>query len=92
MTLGSRDLGTGLSGAEQQHDVIVVTGSLPLYHEGYHRALTVGGRLLLIIGTEPMMEAVLFTRVAVDRWVRRSLFETCLPPLVHAPRPPAFTF
>ena len=92
VTLGCRDLGIGLPGVEQQHDVIVVTGSLPLYHEGYHRALTIGGRLLLTIGTEPMMEAVLFTRVDVDRWVRRSLFETCLPPLVNAPRPPAFTF
>jgi protein-L-isoaspartate(D-aspartate) O-methyltransferase len=54
--------------------------------------LTLGGRLLLIVGTEPLMEAVLFTRVAVDKWVRRSLLETCLPPLVHAPRPAAFTF
>ncbi|HXF07825.1 MAG TPA: protein-L-isoaspartate O-methyltransferase [Candidatus Acidoferrales bacterium] len=92
VTLGCRDLSIGLPGVEQQHDVIVVTGSLPIYHEGYHRALTIGGRLLLIIGTEPVMEAVLFTRVDVDHWVRRSLFETYLPPLVNAPRPPAFTF
>jgi protein-L-isoaspartate(D-aspartate) O-methyltransferase len=92
VTLACRDLGGGLPGLEQQHDVIVVTGSLPLYHEGFHRALTVGGRLLLVVGTEPAMEVVLFTRVDVDRWVRRSLFETCLPPLIHAPRPPAFTF
>lgn len=92
VTLACRDLGGGLPGLEQQHDVIVVTGSLPLYHEGFHRALTVGGRLLLIIGTEPVMEAVLFTRVDVDRWVRRSLFETSLPALANAPVPPAFRF
>ena len=90
--LACEDLGLGLPGIEQQHDVIVVTGSLPLYHEGFHRALTLGGRLLLIVGTEPLMEAVLFTRVAVDQWVRRSLLETCLPPLAHARMPAAFTF
>ena len=92
VALACKDLGSGLPGVEQQHDVIVVTGSLPLYHEGFHRALTIGGRLLLIVGTEPVMEAALFTRVEVDRWVRRSLFETSLPPLEHAPQPPAFIF
>ncbi|WP_240696134.1 protein-L-isoaspartate O-methyltransferase family protein [Candidatus Macondimonas diazotrophica] len=90
--LECRDLGRGLPGVEQHYDAIVVTGSLPAYHEGFHRALTIGGRLLLIIGTEPVMEAVLFTRVDVDQWVRRSLFETCLPPLENATQPPAFTF
>lgn len=92
VALACKDLGRGLPGIEQQHDVILVTGSLPLYHEGFHRALTIGGRLLLIIGTEPVMEAVLFTRVDVDRWVRRSLFETSLPALANAPVPPAFRF
>lgn len=77
---------------EQGFDVIAVTGSLPLLHRGFHNALTVGGRLFVIIGEPPVMEAMLITRVAADQWAAESLFDTSIPPLENAPRIENFDF
>jgi len=30
--------------------------------------------------------------VGADEWLRESLFETSMPPLIHAPEPPRFVF
>lgn len=70
----------------QRYDAIAVTGSLPQLHQGFHRNLSLGGRLFLIVGEFPIMEALLFTRVAEDQWTRESLFDTSQPALVGAPR------
>jgi len=70
----------------RRYDVIVVTGSLPMLHGGFHRSLTVGGRLGVIVGEPPIMEALLITRIDDDQWATESLFDTSLPPLVGAPR------
>ena len=69
----------------RRYDVIAVTGSLPELHQGFHRSLTQGGRLFLIVGQPPIMEAVLITRVGEDQWARESLFDTSAPALVGAP-------
>ncbi|AUB79277.1 protein-L-isoaspartate O-methyltransferase [Spiribacter roseus] len=69
----------------RRYDVIAVTGSLPELHQGFHRSLTQGGRLCLIVGQPPIMEAVLITRVGEDQWARESLFDTSAPALVGAP-------
>lgn len=79
-------------GAENQFDAIAVTGSLPVLHQGFHRALTVGGRLFVIVGTPPIMEALLITRIGPDQWAQESLFDTMVPPLVNAPAPARFSF
>jgi protein-L-isoaspartate(D-aspartate) O-methyltransferase len=73
-------------------DAIAVTGSLPAHDPRFQKALTVGGRLFVIVGEEPLMEARLVTRVATDQWVTESLFETVVPPLVNASKPAEFTF
>ncbi|MBA1149300.1 protein-L-isoaspartate O-methyltransferase [Ectothiorhodospiraceae bacterium WFHF3C12] len=69
----------------RRYDVIAVTGSLPELHEGFHRSLTIGGRLFLIVGEGPVMEGLLITRVAEDYWATDSLFDTSIRPLVNAP-------
>jgi protein-L-isoaspartate(D-aspartate) O-methyltransferase len=69
----------------RRYDVIAVTGSLPERHQGFHRSLTIGGRLFLIVGRQPIMEGLLITRVGPDQWATESLFDTCVPPLVGAP-------
>lgn len=74
------------------YDVIAVTGSLPVYDERFQRALRPGGRLFVVVGQAPVMEAWKITRVGEREWQRESLFETVLAPLVNAPRPPAFVF
>ncbi len=69
----------------RRYDCIAVTGSLPELHEGFHTSLTIGGRLFMIVGQKPIMEALLITRVAEDQWATESLFETVQPPLHNAP-------
>lgn len=65
-------------------DVIAVTGSLPEIPESYRRQLQINGRLFMIAGAAPVMEATLVTRVADDQWAEESLFETDLQCLVNA--------
>lgn len=74
------------------YDVIAVTGSLPIYDERFQRALKIGGRLFVVVGQAPVMEAWKVTRVGEREWQRESLFETVIDPLVNAPRPSAFVF
>ena len=38
------------------------------------------------------MEARLVTRQGPSQWLREDLFETSIPPLAHAARPPRFEF
>jgi protein-L-isoaspartate(D-aspartate) O-methyltransferase len=75
-----------------RYHAIAVTGSLPVYDERFQRLLEVGGRLFVIVGDAPVMEARLVRRVAEDAWVTESLFETVVDPLVNARRPPGFAF
>lgn len=73
------------------YDAIAVTGSLPLFSEAFQRQLKTGGRLFMIVGSSPAMEALLITRLGKEQWLRESLFETDIPALINAPQPPAFT-
>jgi protein-L-isoaspartate(D-aspartate) O-methyltransferase len=75
-----------------RYDAIAVTGSLPAYDEGFQRMLKVGGRLFVVVGGAPVMDAQLVRRVSADQWVRESLFETVIEPLINAPEPPRFRF
>jgi protein-L-isoaspartate(D-aspartate) O-methyltransferase len=74
------------------YDVIAVTGALPVYDARFERALKVGGRLFVTVGTGPVLEAQRVTRVGASEWVRESLFETGMAPLIHAAEPARFVF
>jgi len=74
------------------YDAIAVTASLPLYDDRFARALRIGGRLFVVVGTGPIMEALKITRTGEREWQRESLFETVIEPLANAPRPPQFKF
>jgi len=80
----------GDSGA--RYDAIAVTASLPVYDERFERMLTVGGRLFVVVGEAPVMDARLVRRTAEDSVATESLFETVIDALVNAVRPPTFTF
>ena len=73
-------------------DVIALTAALPVYDARFERALKVGGRLFVAVGTGPMLDARRITRVGPAEWLRESLFETGMPALIHAPEPPKFVF
>ncbi len=89
-------LETGDAGAgwhsDQRYDVIAVTGSLPLLHRGFHQLMNPGGRMFVIVGQPPIMQALLITRAGEQEWNSESLFETAIPALLNAPRPEAFRF
>jgi protein-L-isoaspartate(D-aspartate) O-methyltransferase len=75
-----------------QFDVIAVTGSLPVYDARFERSLRVGGRLFAVVGTAPVMDALLVRRVGETEWIRESLFETLIDPLVNATQAQRFVF
>lgn len=91
VTLTSGDAAAGWDDGKR-YDAIVVGGGLPELHHGFHHSLTVGGRLLLIVGDTPILEGLLITRVGAEQWSTESLFDTWLPPLVNAPRTRRFDF
>jgi len=76
----------------RRYDVIAVTASLPVYDPRFERRLQVGGRLFVVVGVAPVMEARLVRRLTEERFVTASLFETVLDPLINATRPEPFTF
>jgi protein-L-isoaspartate(D-aspartate) O-methyltransferase len=75
-----------------EFDVVAVTGSLPVYDNRFERALRVGGRLFAVVGAAPVMEAMLIRRVDEQEWIRESLFETVIDPLINATAAPRFVF
>ena len=78
--------------AGERYDVIAICGSLPVLQQQFHQNLNIGGRLFVITGTPPVMEALLITRINETSWKRESLFETSLPPLIHASTEQGFVF
>jgi protein-L-isoaspartate(D-aspartate) O-methyltransferase len=51
-----------------------------------------GGRLLAIVGQEPIMRARLFTRSADNAFSHVDLFDTVAPRLLNFPEPSRFKF
>jgi protein-L-isoaspartate(D-aspartate) O-methyltransferase len=80
------------SDSETRYDAIAITASLPVPDERFQRQLAVGGRLFVVVGEPPVMEARLIRRISEDAWGTESLFETVIDPLIHATRPQAFVF
>jgi protein-L-isoaspartate(D-aspartate) O-methyltransferase len=75
-----------------EYDAIAVTGSLPVYDARFERSLRLGGRLFAIVGEAPVMDAVLVRRVDTAEWIRESLFETVVEPLINATAAQRFIF
>ena len=76
--------------AAEQFDAIAVTGSVPALDDHFIRMLRPGGRMFVIVGRDPVMDALLITLHDNGRWTRESLFETVVPPLLNASRPEPF--
>jgi protein-L-isoaspartate(D-aspartate) O-methyltransferase len=91
VTLETADAAEGIE-SDKRYDVIAVTGSLPLLQQQFQKNLAVGGRLFVITGSLPIMEARLIRRVDENNCSSESLLETCIPPLLHAARPQTFVF
>jgi protein-L-isoaspartate(D-aspartate) O-methyltransferase len=94
---GMRDVDVVTADAMQidtgaRYAAIAVTASLPVYDERFERQLEIGGRLFVVVGEAPVMEARLVRRTGENSWSSESLFETVIDPLVNARRLPEFRF
>jgi protein-L-isoaspartate(D-aspartate) O-methyltransferase len=71
-------------------DAIAVTGSVPTLDDHFVSMLRPQGRLFIVVGREPAMEARLITLQPNGTTTTESLFETVLAPLINAERPEPF--
>ena len=74
------------------YDAIAVTGSIQSFDPRFVEALNPHGRLFVIVGDSPAMEAKLIERTDEHDWQTLSLFETDIAPLVHGALPKQFSF
>ena len=77
---------------EADFDAIAVTGSVQNFDPRFVEILKPRGRLFIVEGDAPAMEAKLVQRLDGTDWHTVSLFETTLAPLVHGALPPQFAF
>ena len=84
----------GLKGwsAKAPYDAIVLSGSVPVLPDVLLQQLKVGGRLVAIVGTLPVMSAQLVTRTGEMTINTINLFETAAPALRNAAAGEQFTF
>jgi protein-L-isoaspartate(D-aspartate) O-methyltransferase len=87
-------VGDGIDGwsTAEPYDVIVVTGSCQSRRPAIEQQLSINGRMFVVVGSAPVMEALLITRLSKDTWATESLFETDLTPLSGAELKPEFKF
>jgi protein-L-isoaspartate(D-aspartate) O-methyltransferase len=86
------EVGDGRRGWERgtSYDAIAVGGSVPAPEPALEEQLAIGGRLFIVVGSAPAMEAMLVRRTGEAEWIRESLFETVLPRLEGSEAPRRF--
>ena len=77
---------------EGPFDAIAITGSLQSFDPRFVDALRPDGKLFVVVGDAPAMEAKLVLRTDQRDWQSISLFETSLAPLINGALPPQFSF
>jgi protein-L-isoaspartate(D-aspartate) O-methyltransferase len=78
--------------AEAPFDVIMLSGSVAQVPEALKAQLRVGGRLVAIVGDEPVMRATVITRTAADTYSVTQRWDTLAPRLQNFPAPARFRF
>lgn len=90
----SVDLGDGANGWSMYapYDAIVISASTPELPQQFYDDLKVGGRMVVIVGREPVMQAQLIVRMTETSFSSVMLFETVAAPLVNAFQGKTFSF
>lgn len=88
------EVGDGANGWAQRapYDAIIVSGSLPVLPAALLKQLRVGGRLAVIVGEAPVMEAQLITCSTEGVYNTVNLFETVVPALDGGEAKSGFSF
>jgi protein-L-isoaspartate(D-aspartate) O-methyltransferase len=74
------------------YDVIVLSGSVAQVPPALLMLLKVGGRLIAIVGDEPIMRATTVTRVSDTSYATVQPWDCAVPRLHHFPQPTGFRF
>jgi len=78
--------------AEAPFDLILLGGSVTEVPPALLSQLKVGGRLVAIVGEEPIMHARVITRTSDTQFKTDEKWDDNAPPLVNFPQPSAFKF
>jgi protein-L-isoaspartate(D-aspartate) O-methyltransferase len=73
-------------------DVIVLSGSVAAVPQALLQEIKIGGRLIAVLGQEPVMQATLVTRISEHEYRSTVLFDTMAPRLHGFDEPSRFTF
>ena len=74
------------------YDAILMTAAVPAVPESIKQQLKAGGRLLAIVGTEDLQEAILYEKLSDGTWKESSLFDCKVPFMQNIERPSSFVF
>ena len=78
--------------ADGPFDVILLSGSVPDVPQNLLNQLKLGGRLIAIVGEEPVMRASVITRQAEQQWQTSEPWDTMAPRLQGFPEHNRFSF
>ena len=78
--------------AEAPFDVILLSGSVAEVPQSLLNLLKVGGRLVAIVGEEPIMHAQVITRTSETNFTSVDKWDDNAPRLLNFPQPSAFKF
>jgi protein-L-isoaspartate(D-aspartate) O-methyltransferase len=84
--------GSNASPSEAPFDAIVLSGSVAEVPAHLLNLLKVGGKLMAIVGQEPVMQTTLTTRVSQAQFSSKVLWDTCVPALSGFAQPSRFKF
>lgn len=84
--------GLELPDSRKKYDAIVLTGSVTKIPEAFKMALQKNGRLFVVDGSAPVMQAHLITRTSDTEWTDEIIFETVLNSLNHGETAAEFEF
>ncbi len=77
---------------EGPFDVIMLSGSVAEVPQGLLAHLKIGGRLVAIVGDEPVMRATIVTRTGEAAFKTTQPWDTVVPRLLNFPEPSPFHF
>jgi protein-L-isoaspartate(D-aspartate) O-methyltransferase len=78
--------------ADGPFDVILLSGSVPDVPQNLLNQLKLGGRLIAIVGEEPVMRASVITRQGEQQWQTAEPWDTMAPRLQGFPEHNRFSF
>ncbi len=74
----------------RQYDVVAVSASMPVYLDVFEKLLAENGRMFIVAGKAPVMQAQLVSRTGEQDINYTRLFETSIKPLIGAKEPQVF--